>query len=224
MLEGRDLKALQHAEAHGIKWDQVKAEAKLAEYRERLIQIESRLNDYLGPMPEHFEFNWDSGDHLSAFLYGGVINYDYSVEEETVYKTGPNKGTPYTRNRWHSAEVIFKQLFKPLEGTEVSKTAKDPDARTRFYQVDAPTLKQLKGPKTKQQILADLDERAKTIKVAEMVESIMNKKTAMNWQDNFLHPQFNQNAVVTGRLSSSAPNMQNTPPEVDELLISRYAD
>jgi DNA polymerase I-like protein with 3'-5' exonuclease and polymerase domains len=72
--------------------------------------------------------------------------------------------------------------------------------------------------------LALLNERSTQIKVAEMVESIMNKKTAMNWQDNFLHPQFNQNAVVTGRLSSSAPNMQNTPLEIDELLVSRYAN
>ena len=222
MLEGRDLKALQHAEAHGIKWDQVKAEAKLVGCREKRVQIEARLNDYLGPMPEHFEFNWDSGDHLSAFLYGGVISYDYSVEEETVYKTGPNKGTPYKRNRWFSETINFQQRFRPLEGTEVAKTAKDPEAKTRLYQVDSPTLKQLKSSKANREILAILDERSKVIKVEEMVESIMKKKTEMNWQDNFLHPQFNQNAVVTGRLSSSAPNMQNTPPEVDELLISRW--
>lgn len=227
MLEGRDLKALQHAEAHGIKWDQIKAEAKLVECREKRVRIEARLNDYLGPMPEHFVFNWDSGDHLSAFLYGGVISYDYSIPEEAVYKSGPNKGLQYTKNRWYSEKINFKQRFIPLEGTEVAKTAKLEDIPgqpkvQRFYQVDSPTLKQLKGNKANKEVLAFLDERSKTIKVEEMVESIMKKKTEMNWQDNFLHPQFNQNAVVTGRLSSSAPNMQNTPPEVDELLVSRY--
>lgn len=229
LLEGRDLKALQHAEFNGIKWDQDKAEAKLVEYREKLHTIESSLNSYLGQLPDHFQFNWDSGDHLSAFLYGGVIKYEYAVTEVTTYKTGPNKGQAYERRRWYSDSCVFPKRFTPLEGTEVAKTAKIEDCPgqpsiTRFYQVDAPTLKQLKSTKANKEILALLDERSKSIKVVEMIESIINKKIAMNWQDNFLHPQFNQNAVVTGRLSSSAPNMQNTPVEVDELLVSRYAN
>lgn len=226
MLEGEDLKALQHAEFHGIKWDQVKAEAKLVEYRKQLAEIESRLNKHLIDLPATFKFNWDSGDHLSAFLYGGVIRHDYAIQEQSVYKSGPHKGEAYTRNRWYETSCTFPKRFTPLEGTEVAKTAKDsglpPDRR--FYQVDAPTLRQLKGSKVDKEILADLDERSKVIKVVEMVESIMTTIREKNWADNYLHPQFNQNTVRTGRLSSSAPNMQNTPVEVDELLVSRYAD
>lgn len=226
MLEGEDLKALQHAEFHGIKWDQVKAEAKLVEHRAQLAEIESRLNKHLVDLPSTFKFNWDSGDHLSCFLYGGVIKYDYSLSEQAIYKSGPHKGETYERNRWYEASCTFPQRFKPLEGTEVAKTAKDTGLpiEARRWQVDAPTLRQLKGSKVDKEILAYLDERSKIIKVTEMVESIMTTMREKNWADNYLHPQFNQNVVRTGRLSSSAPNMQNTPVEVDELLVSRYAD
>ena len=45
----------------------------------------------------------------------------------------------------------------------------------------------------------------------------------MEW-GKLLHGQYNQCVAATGRLSSSAPNMQNFSGDVDKLLISRYAD
>ena len=44
----------------------------------------------------------------------------------------------------------------------------------------------------------------------------------MEWGE-FLHGQYNQCVAATGRLSSSAPNMQNFSGDVDRLLVSRYA-
>lgn len=222
MLSGEDLKALQHAEYHGIKFDYEKAKAKLAECDEKIFGIERDLGVFICDLPDTFQFNWDSGDHLSAFLYGGTLEYSYSVPEQAVYKSGPNKGQTYTRNRWHEASCTFPKRFSPLEGSEIAKTRNNPEATTRFYQVDAPTLRQLKGTKDDKKILAYLDERSKILKVKEMIMTILNKATEANWTDGCIHPQFNQNVVRTGRLSSSGPNMQNTPVEVDELLISRY--
>ena len=224
MLEGEDLKTLQHAEYHGIKFDSDKASAKMAEYNEQVRRIELHLGEFLGDLPDTFQFNWDSGDHLSAFLYGGTLEYDYSTPETATYKTGPNKGQAYVRNRWYKGSVTFPQRFEPLEGSEVAKSIKNPDAITKFFQVDAPTLKQLKAKGDGKTILTLLNDRSASIKVVEMVESIMKKMSDMHWENSYIHPQFNQNVVVTGRLSSSAPNMQNTPVEVDELLISRYVD
>lgn len=222
LLEGEDLLALQNAEYNGIKFDAAKAEELLATKNAEVLRTERLLGGYLPDLPGTFTFNWDSGDHLSAFLYGGKLIHEYSVPEESVYKSGPKKGESYIRNKWFSVVLAFKQYFSPLEGTEVAKSVKA-DNEYKFFQVDSPTLKQLKAPtKDHESIIALLNARSASIKVVEMVTTITNKIKDMNWQNNMIHAQFNQNVARTGRLSSSGPNMQNTPIEVDALLVSRY--
>ena len=54
-----------------------------------------------------------------------------------------------------------------------------------------------------------------------MLEQFLSVMETKGW-DGSIHGQFNQVVARTGRLSSSAPNMQNTPPELDKLLVSRY--
>lgn len=219
-LEGEDLKALADAEYNGIKFDMDKAQEKLQRLSHEIKLIHDRLDKCLPSGIPIGCFNWDSGDHLSAFLYGGTIEFKY-VSEVLTYKTGQRAGESY--NRWAVRSVDFPRRFKPLEGTEVAKTKDDPMATTRFYQTDGPTLLQLKSrDKDNKEILQLLHERADKTKVAEMVQGIINKMVEKNWEDNMIHPQYNQNVVITGRLSSSQPNMQNQPPEVDKLFISRY--
>lgn len=224
-LMGEDLKTLQHAEFNGIKWDEGKANEKLDKYQAEVAAIEYKLNEHL-PAISHGTWNWDSGDHLSAFLYGGEIAFDYSISEEAIYKSGANKGQAYTRNRWFVEQVVLLPKFKPLEGSEVKKSVeaslKEP-TKAKIYQTDAPTISQLKSRKASdREIIVLLQERSTKIKIVEMIESIQKVSKDRGWENNYLHPQFNQNIAITGRLSSSQPNMQNTPPEIDELLVSRY--
>lgn len=223
-LIGEDLKTLQAAEYAGIRFDFEKADAKLAAYRSDLDDIEHSLNQFLPDGIPEGGFNYDSGDHLSALLYGGNISFDWCTETPDTFKSGDRKGQSYIRRRWHVTTVPFPRYFKPLEGTEVAKTkdSQDPNI-TRFYQTDQPTLSQLKTRSREGKTLLELlSQRAAKIKVVEMINTVKNKYTDMNWQDGFIHGQFNQNIVITGRLSSSGPNLQNTPPEVDELFVSRY--
>jgi DNA polymerase I-like protein with 3'-5' exonuclease and polymerase domains len=223
-LLGEDMKTLMEAEWNGVKWDVDKANTKLEALTKTINTINNSLNEYL-PIINHGEFNWDSGDHLSALMYGGVITFDYSIPEEATYKSGPNKGTQYTKNRWFEEVVEFKAWFKPLEGTELKKTREAPNAKVRFYQTDDPTLSQLKSKDKKAHLLLNLlSERSGLGKIAEMIVSINKKRTDLNWNDGMVHAQYNQNVAITGRLSSSQPNMQNCPSEVDELLVSRYVD
>lgn len=221
---GEDLRTLADAEYNGIKWDEIKANEKLNTLSNQITTIEATLSTYL-PNISHGKFNWDSGDCLSALIYGGSLDFLYSIPESTVYKSGPNKGQSYVKNRWYTETVSFPSRFRPLEKTELKKTKDNPLATTRFYAVDDPTLAQLKSRRNEdKELIRLLRERSKLLKVAEMITSINKKREELNWQDSLLHAQFNQNVAVTGRLSSSNPNMQNTPAEIDELLISRYAD
>lgn len=221
---GEDLRTLADAEFNGIKWDSNAANKKLEALSEKIDVINQGLGTYLPPIC-HGSFNWDSGDCLSALIYGGTLEFLYSVPEPSVYKSGPSKGQSYVKNRWFTEVVSFPSRFKPLEGTELKKTKGVEGVRTRFYAVDDPTLAQLKTRKgTDKDLIQLLRERSKLLKVAEMIESINKKRTELNWQDDMLHAQFNQNVAITGRLSSSNPNMQNTPAEIDQLLVSRYND
>lgn len=221
-LMGEDLKVLHHIEQAGLRFDADNARTFLSRLREEVADIERSLAGFLPPI-RHGTFNFDSGDHLSCFLYGGTLTFDYSIPETSVYKSGPNKGQPRTINRWHEEVVTFVQRFKPIEGTELKKT-KDQvgGAVVRLYQTDAPTLASLKGGKEGKIILGLLTQRSEKQKLVEMLESIFNLFEKYQWQNNLIHGQYNQNVAVTGRLSSSAPNMQNFPPELDRFIISRY--
>ena len=219
-LEGEDLKALAAAEAAGILFDRGLADSKLALYKEQVASVEKSLSSYLPSGIPDGCFNWDSGDHLSCLLYGGTLEFKY-VSSVSTYKTGIKAGQE--RKSWGVAEVEFPPRFKPLENSELKKTREDPEAKTRYYSTDAPTLLQLQTKRAEdKKLLVLLREWNNKIKVIEMTEGIIKKFNEKNWQGNLIHGQFNQTTVVTGRLSSSSPNLQNQPPEVDEFLVSRY--
>lgn len=221
-LMGEDMKVLIEMERNGILFDREAATKALANNHDKVRQIEEELAKFLPPI-QHGTFNWDSGDHLSALLYGATLSFPYAIESAAVYKSGDKKGQAYIKREWKEENVHFKQRFKPLEGSEVSKTIGKPPEDNHFYQVDDPTLKKIKPThKEDKNLTTLLGQRAKTIKICEMVESLFKQFDKYQWENNLIHPNYNQNVVVTGRLSSSSPNMQNQPPEIDEFFVSRF--
>lgn len=223
MLDGDDMLTLIEAEANGMPWNREAASVALAAYKEKVDVSKQTLWNFV-PEEARQWFNWDSGDDLSVLLYGGSREYAYATEENAVYKSGEKKGQEYIKRSWHVKDVSFPQWFRPLENTLVAKCLKPDYKGTLLYKVDEPTLKQLKT-KTKEgkQLLSILHTVAKDAKIVEMLEELFKVSDQYEWQGNLLHGQFNQNIVRTGRLSSSKPNMQNKPVEVDEFLVSRYA-
>lgn len=220
--QGQDLLVLARTELNGVKFDIERAKDDHAKYRGLLEVSERELAQFLPPMPDNVSFNWDSGDQLSCLLYGGVVAYDYTTSEEAIYKSGERKGESYIRNHWHQHLVEFPRRFDPLPKTEVKKTKGKEDATTRYYQVDDPTLRQLRGGgKVGKLLLTALANKAKYTTICGTFTSIFNHIEKYQWGE-YLHGQYNQNVARTGRLSSSKPNMQNSAVEIDSLLISRY--
>lgn len=157
-------------------------------------------------------FNWNSGDHLSAFLYGGNIVVESRIPIGT-YKTGVKTGQPRYKVVEHKYELPAQ--FVPLKNSELKKEG--------YYATDDKTLQQLKGTKSAKERLGLLDQRAKWEKLrGTYYEGFPKKIAEMGWSDNIIHSSLNQCSVVTGRLSSVQPNQQNMPPESKQLAISRY--
>lgn len=222
-LEGQDLLTLAAAERAGIAFDQKASEDKHKQYSLELANIKRSLLAALPELPEHVQFNWNSGDQLSALLYGGSLEFEWRTEEETIYKSGANKGQPYLKGTWHSYTAEFPQRFKPLPNTLLKKCTEPGYVGTLFYQTDDPTLKQLKSRKHEDRKLLELlAASAKHQKIIETIESYWKLFKTYEWEDNIVHGSYNQNIARTGRLSSSKPNMQNQDAVIDGLMVSRY--
>lgn len=227
LIMGLDLIVLQEMEFNGIKFDTGLCKEKSIDCATKLAEIEKQLLVY-SPTPT---INLDSGQQLSCFLYGG--SYQSKVVdslEQREYKSGARKGEAYEKVNWRLDTHTFPALFKPLPKTEYKlpiKIESEDGKVTEFpvYQAGEDILKRLKcSGKKQKEIVQLLLERAE---LAKLLDTYYGKLPllleTMEW-GNYLHGQYNQCVAATGRLSSSAPNMQNFSGPVDTLLISRYND
>lgn len=216
-LSGLDLLVLADMEWNGFKYDVQGSNDKAEGLSTELAEIEIEL-DRFSPK----KINWDSGDQLSCFLYGGTISEDVYIPTERIYKSGPRKGEAYVRNEFkETVHHRFEGYFAPIKNTELAKSTPEKP----FWSTAEPVLLKLKARgKESKRIITLLLRRAYLSKLISTYLSAMPALILeMNWKDNLIHGQFNQTIARTGRLSSSKPNMQNAPEEVDEFFVTRYA-
>ncbi len=216
LMDGQDLLVLEEMEYNGIKYD-TRGSALLAE---SLSDELKGLSKWFYELAGTDKINLDSGDHLSAFLFGGTFEVTVTEPTTRVYKSGPRKGTEYTENRT-VARLPFQYdgFFNPIAGTELKKST----ASRKVYAVSDEVLKQLKGrAKVQRSIIEKLKRRSELEKLTSTyLKAFPELISKMEWGE-YLHGQFNQVVAATGRLSSSAPNLQNTPPTADQMLVSRF--
>lgn len=105
--------ALAYCEFNGVYVDMPTARANQKEQEDAIRNLRDLLQTFLPELPEGFEFNWNSGYHMSALVYGGTVKYkckvprfntdEYGFEtpvyvkkevQDGVYKSGRNKGMP----------------------------------------------------------------------------------------------------------------------------------
>jgi DNA polymerase I-like protein with 3'-5' exonuclease and polymerase domains len=205
-LEMVDLLVLQEMEWNGMRFDKEKSLALANETSNRLAALYSSLS-FTCPV------SFTSGDHISALLYGGTIKEKYRESYEVTLKSGEVK----KKERWSIKEHQMPQLVKPLPKTEMAKKG--------FYATDKVTLQQLThkriGKETKQLIEALIEYGDLAHLNGTYYEGLPNQMN-LHGDEEYIHGQYNQVVAVTGRLSSSKPNMQNRDKRIDHCFISRY--
>lgn len=229
-LQCKDLLILEDMEFYGMKLDVSKAKEKELELQSRLLSIDEEL----GKIADS-RINWSSSDAISVFLYGGSLYFKVRERAQRVLKNGTIK----EYERWGTEKVDYVRRVKPLDRTESSTTANLSDQelqllnvdllRTgrkpvqRLYSVDEQTLRGLKTTGKIKRVIELLLERSELDKLhGTYYKGLQDIITEMDWPDEELHGQFNQCVVVTSRLSSSKPNLQNLAGETKILYVSKY--
>lgn len=203
----QDLLVLQEMEWNGLKYDK-----DLCKHRsEGLLEEIQALQLELSKVYTDVDINFNSGDQLSAFLYGGTI-YTEGKEHIGFYKTGERAGEPKYKNV--ICETILPRLITPLKGSELKKEG--------IYATDEATLRKLKGPAANKFVgpllkLAELQKLDSTY-----YRGLPAKAEECHWEEGIIHGQFNQVVAQTGRLSSAQPNLQNFSGDCLDIFTSRY--
>jgi DNA polymerase I-like protein with 3'-5' exonuclease and polymerase domains len=220
LVMGLDLLVLAEMEWNGVKFDKELCRTKADETAKELAIITDELLEYA---PSR-DVNLDSGHQLSCILYGGAFELttvDHVTQE--IYKSGKRKGQEYSKNHYRTEVYNCDGWFTPLRGSETKLVSKVGEHNYRIYQTGEDVLKQLRKPTKQHKRIIEL--LLKRAELAKLMDTYYGKIPAMletmEWGD-YLHGQYNQCVAATGRLSSSAPNMQNFSGDVDALLVSRY--
>lgn len=204
-LQCQDLSVLREMEANGIPFDEELCITRAKEIDDKISTLKQQLAAIYPAVPVLFS----SGDDLSAFLYGGVVKED-SKEFIGYFKTGERKGQPKFKNV--VIEHQLPRLYQPLKGSEMKKEGN--------YATDEGTLRKLKG---KRKVIDMLLELSKLEKLnGTYYKGLIKLRQEKGWDKGILHGNFNQTTAISGRLSSSSPNLQNFATELLDIFVSKY--
>jgi len=206
-LEMKDLVALSEMEWNGQLFNSEEARRLGKEAEKALEGFNETLNQFSNGVP----VNWNSFNQRSAVLFGGVIKWEERYIDGVV-KTGAHAGTPRSRVRH------LERKFEPLvDGPERHKLANG-----TAYSTDESVLRSLKVSGAARTVVDALLQRSELEKLrGTYYEGFSKLLEEFKWIDNVIHGQFHQFVAVTGRLSSSTPNLQNIPGMVKRLFVSR---
>jgi DNA polymerase I-like protein with 3'-5' exonuclease and polymerase domains len=208
-LAMKDLLVLADMEYNGLKFNTEVAAKDAQDVKGKLEAIDKELRNHCPNTP----VNFDSGDDLSAYLYGGNIVRERR-EPVGLFKTGAKVGLP--RYKVVEDTYTLPRLVEPLKGSHMKKG----DEEKGPWKTADDVLKEVKQVKQ----VKLLQERAKLTKLLESLVGLPELILEKDWEPDRLHGQFQQNRVRTGRLSSSDPNLQNMPDEILKLVETRYVE
>lgn len=203
-----DLLVLEEMEYNGVLFNVGKAEEEAKRVDMDIERVYSEIEPYFNGVP----VNLGSPDQLSCLLYGGDIVVESRIPVG-VYKTGAKVGQP----RYKILKTVYNmpRLFTPIEGTETAKEG--------YWSTEEKVLRSLKGSKKHKHFLTLITEYSELNKLnSTYLRGYPKLIETMNWKPNMLHGNLNQCVVITGRLSSTKPNLQNADPITKKFMESRY--
>ena len=213
-LHCQDLVVLEEMEWNGILFDVEGAGKMAADIQKEQDEVYKQMVEIIGNVP----FNLNSSDHLSAIFYGGTIIIEDRIPVG-VYKSGGKVGQP----RYKIIEKLYEmpRLVEPLPKTEAKKPVGSPPV----WFTNDDILRSLKHTKESKKIMALVSKYSELEKLrGTYLVGWPKLITTMNWEPNIIHGQLNQCTVVTGRLSSSKPNLQNADTITKSFCVSRYGN
>lgn len=200
------LLAVHEMEYNGMKVDLQRLrslQVRLLAERDRLHKI---ITDKLqSQYPQVPEININSGDHLSACLFGGWIKWT-EKEQDGYFKSGKRVGQPKFKNVQKEAHL---QGVYPPKGEWITSKA-------NVYSTAVEVLGEIGTPFTKKL----LEYR----KVQKEYSTYAEKLPSMIYPDRCIHHTLHQVSTDTGRLSCAKPNLQNWPSDSDvkAIFVSRF--
>ena len=207
-----DLSVLFDMEYNGFLYDVEASLTKGKELELRSMDIRSRLSAITGT--ENLEINWGSNDQISAVLYGGTVKR--TTKEDYIFEYKDPKKESVWKKRNVITEHVLPRIFTPLPKSEMAKAG--------VFSTNESTLRKLKTTKKNKEIIDLLLELAKVDKLSSTYFFGLPKVIGeQGWDhDNKIHCGLNQCIVITGRLSSTKPNLQNQPEDTAFCFKSRF--
>lgn len=208
-IVNQDLIFLQEAEWNGMCYNVSYSRALGDDIKNQIQEIDERLYRLV----PHEWVNWDSGYHLSAVLYGGNIKRE--VREQYLFEYANPKKTPVTKTR---KKIVIEELPKLVEPLRKSDLARD-----GYWKTDEPTLRQLNAKGPAKEVISLVLKRAELEKLrGTYLHGLPDLIETMDWENDLIHGNLNQSAAVTGRLSSTKPNLQNMAGNIKHLFETRF--
>ncbi len=193
--------ALTAAELNGMHFDKKAAmdkfEGELATEIEHAELQATHALQVAGVPPQAIQ-KLGSVPLLSTLIYGGEYKYEYRLPllnedgERVLFKSGKRKGMPRFK--------IHKAVWP-----------NSPKTQAKTSSVDEEDLKKIKAHKsTDENVVAAIDALLAYRKLKKQASTYYAGYSKLTWDhDNKIHGALNQTVAVTGRLSSSSPNLQN---------------